>query len=250
MQKIKKNDIEWLEFDLLADIPLMRHGVFLRAGGSSQGCFSSLNSSYDVGDDPNCVSKNLVKIQEILEIPHLTWANQIHGSDIIRIDSLNKHIIPECDGLISNTSGIGLMVKHADCQAAIFYDPKNHAVANVHAGWRGSVQNIYRQTIHAMKKAFGSDPSNLLVCISPSLGPESAEFIYYENELPEEFWKFQTAPYFFDFWSISENQLMNEGILSHHIEIARIDTYLNAADYFSYRRDKITGRHATCVKIS
>ena len=109
--------------------------------------------------------------------------------------------------------------------------------------------NIYREAIQAMQQTFGSHPSELLVCISPSLGPEEAEFIHYQSELPEEFWSFQVRPTDFDFWSISEYQLQAEGILPHHIEVARLSTYANAKDFFSYRRDKTTGRHAACITL-
>lgn len=249
MRRLKKDNMEWLEFDLLADIPSIRHAVFLRSGGSSQGCYASLNASYNVGDDPINVASNRKKIQELLNVPTITHTNQVHGCGVDIIESKNSCDEKESDSLITSTAGIGLMITHADCQSALFYDPKNHVIANVHAGWRGSVQNIYQHTITAMQKTFHTDPSNLLVCISPSLGPESAEFIHYNNELPEEFWTFQVKPNYFDFWAISENQLINAGILPHHIEIARLNTYSNPTDFFSYRRDKITGRNATCVAL-
>ena len=41
----------------------------------------------------------------------------------------------------------GLVIQHADCQAAIFFDPVRKAIANVHCGWRGSVCNIYAKTV-------------------------------------------------------------------------------------------------------
>ena len=141
------------------------------------------------------------------------------------------------------------MVRHADCQAAIFYDPKNKAVANVHSGWRGNVKNIYRSTIQKMRRVFGSKPADLLVCISPSLGPDCAEFIHYKAEFPEDFWAFQIKPYYFNLWAIARYQLELSGILPHHIEIAEICTNTEVEDYFSYRREKVSGRHATLAML-
>lgn len=293
MQRFKHNHIEWLEFDLLADIPHLKHAVFLRQGGSSQGPFHSLNVSYDVGDEPTHVAANLAAIQAILQQDvsdplHLCWAKQNHGKQVAHIHSCSLvesihsdqlHLgsmsgakaaqfcchnaslganpcVPDatelslyCDALVTADKGMALMIKHADCQAAIFYDPTNQAIANVHAGWRGSVSNIYAEIVHTMQQTFGSRPQELLACISPSLGPEEAEFIHYNQELPEELWDFQVKSNYFDFWAISEYQLQAAGLLPHHIEIAKISTYSNAHDYFSYRRERVTGRNGTVVAL-
>ncbi|MBX9642076.1 MAG: polyphenol oxidase family protein, partial [Mycobacteriaceae bacterium] len=179
----------------------------------------------------------------------LVWGRANHGKSIAVIDEHSPEEVVNYDGLITSTPGVTLMMRHADCQIALFYDPKNHAAANVHAGWRGSVANIYAETVQQMQQVYGSYPSDLLVCVSPSLGPDEAEFIHYRSELPEEFWAFQVRPTYFDFWSISEFQLQAAGILPHHIEVARLSTYSNPHDYFSYRRDKKTGRHATCMTL-
>lgn len=255
MYKSTKDGLEWLQFDLLSDLPHLKHAVFLRHGGYSQGAFESLNVSYSVGDKEESVKANLHRIQsylqEDMETPiQLIWGKQCHGKQVALINSNSFTQEPLCDSLITQEPGLALTIRHADCQAAIFYDTKNHAIANVHSGWRGSVLNIYSETIQAMRQLFGSKPSELLVCISPSLGPDDAEFINYSTELPQEFWKFQVRPTYFDFWAISTYQLQQAGILPHHIEIAGISTYSNPNDYFSYRRHKITGRNATCVVLN
>ncbi|CUI17841.1 putative multicopper oxidase [Candidatus Protochlamydia naegleriophila] len=254
MQRFKQNNIEWLEFDLLADIPHLKHAVFLRHGGLSQAPFNSLNTSLSVGDNAAAVENNRALIAKQSKGDSFNWSHMVtgqgcHGKYISYVERHTPHTIPQCDGLLSSTPGITLMMTHADCQIGLFYDPHHRIIANIHSGWRGSVQNIYAETISQMQRRFGSNPADLLVCISPSLGPDESEFIHYSYELPEEFWSFQIRPTYFDFWSISEYQLQNAGILPHHIEIARLSTYSNANDYFSYRRDKITGRHATCITL-
>lgn len=250
MRRIKQNDIEWLEFDLLADIPQLKHAILLRRGGCSKGPFESLNISFDVGDEASHVESNLLSAQQTIGISNLVWASQCHGKEVIRIDNPIAGSLPSCDGLYTNKTNIGLMIKHADCQAAIIYDPIQHAVANIHAGWRGSVHNIYAEAINKMRRDFGSKPADMIVGISPSLGPYSAQFIHFKEELPEHFHQYQIKPCYFDFWAISRAQLEACGVLSHHIEIAEIDTYANPNDYFSFRRDKITGRHGTIVSLN
>jgi YfiH family protein len=168
------------------------------------------------------------------------------------VTSLDYPIVedtPLSDGISTQRPHVALMVTQADCQAAIFYDPINHVLSNVHSGWRSSVLNIYGATVEHMKHVYGSKPEDLLVCVSPSLGPESSQFINYKTELPEAFWEFQVKPLYFDFWSISEEQLKRAGVLSHHIQIAGIDTYANEEDYFSYRRSNKCGRQGTVCAL-
>jgi YfiH family protein len=254
MRRQKYEQVEWLEFELLADFPRVKHAVFLRHGGCSEGPFASLNTGFHVGDSEENVKKNLQLIQHQLrrEIPqwkHIIWGRACHGKVVTAVNETSPHEILGADGVMTSTPGLSLLMKHADCQVALFYDPKHHVGATVHCGWRGSVANIYAETVQQMRHTYGSQPADLFVCISPSLGPDEAEFMHYRAELPEEFWHFQVRPTYFDFWSISEHQLQTEGILPHHIEVARLSTYSNSYDYFSYRRDKTTGRHATCLTL-
>lgn len=246
MQVKKKGDVQWLEFDLLTEIPGLVHGVLLRHGGVSSAPYHSLNAGGGSGDDPQKVDRNRKIIQDTFNLPSLISGYQKHG---INIACPLHGDLGDCDGLMTNQPGYGLMIKHADCQAAIFYDPVHRAVANVHAGWRGNVQNIYAETVKAMRAQMGSRPEDLLVCISPSLGPEASEFKNYKTELPEPFWSFQIKPTYFNLWEISRYQLLECGILPHHIEIASICTHANEKDFFSYRRDKVTGRNSTVVSI-
>ncbi len=141
------------------------------------------------------------------------------------------------------------MIKHADCQAALFYDPVKQAIGAAHSGWRGSIAKIYTNTIEAMQKHFGTHPKDLLVCISPFLGKEHAEFIHYKSEFPEEFWKYQIKPNYFDFAAIAMAELNHAGILSDHVNISTRCTFASSEDFYSYRREKSTGRHATVIAL-
>lgn len=233
MLKKNKNDISWLEFELLAEAKL-KHGVFL----------SELNFG---SHDENTVLKRREHVKSILNIPSLVSGKQCHGKKVSMVFQEGDN--PTCDALATSMPNLGLLLCHADCQASIMYDPINHAVANIHSGWRGSVQNIYAETVSFMKNSFGTNPKDLLVAISPSLGPENAEFIHYRTELPEAFWNFQVKPNYFDFWAISRWQLASCGILPHHIQVAEIDTYADQKKFFSYRRDRTTGRNGTVVAL-
>lgn len=187
-------------------------------------------------------------ITELFDVPKLVSSRQVHGH---RIAHLPEEVVGECDGLMTSATDLALLIQHADCQVALFFDPVHHAIANVHCGWRGNVQNIYRKTIGKMIEKFLTKPEDLLVCISPSLGPQRSEFRHYKRELPSDFYPFQIAPNYFDLWEISKMQLLREGILSSHLEIARMCTFEEADRFFSYRREKKPGGewYSYCLKI-
>jgi YfiH family protein len=245
MLRKKRGSLEWLEFELLQEFSEVRHAVFLRYGGVSEGPYSSLNVGGSTGDDESWINLNRAKIRKHLDCKTLVSGRQVHGIQIslVPLDPENE----ECDGLITKEKAAGLFIRHADCQAIIFYDPVEKTLGCIHAGWRGNVQNIYAEAIGKMHHLFGSKPQNLFVGISPSLGPCCSQFIHYEKEIPRQFWTFQTRPLYFDLWEMARFQLFEAGILPHHLEIAPICTCCNPADFYSYRRDKTTGRNATVV---
>jgi len=241
--------MEWIEFSQLKSLGRVDCRSYLRTGGVSPPPFDSLNLATGVGDTDENVDANLKSVKEQMGCQSLIWMNQVHGAQVYAIEKPPPWPI-DCDGLTTATPGLALMVKHADCQPAIFYDPLHHAVAAVHCGWRGSVQNIYARAIEVMEREYGSHPSDLIVCIGPSIGPCHAEFVNYRQELPEEFWSFQIEPNHFDFWAISRKQLEDAGVPSGQIEIAQRCTYSEPDHFFSYRRDKRTGRNATVVVLN
>lgn len=242
--------LNWYESTLFQEFPALRHGSFTRHGGVSGGDFESLNVSTHVGDRDESVSQNRQRVIECLvgqeTVPQLITPRATHSA---RVDS-TKVITSFQDGLITNQPGEALLITHADCQAALFYDPINQVIGNIHSGWRGSAQNIYQNGIQAMRDNYGSKPEDIFVWISPSLGPEAAQFINYRVELPEPFWEFQVRAEYFNFWEISRSQLMQAGILAAHIEVSGLCTYSKPDEFFSYRREKRTGRLATVIWIT
>lgn len=225
----KKEKFDILEFEQLQEFSEIVHAVYLKP--------------VDAREDP------LHPLVESLGISSYSKGHLVHGNCVVHISS--KEETPgKCDGLITKMSDIALITTHADCQATLFYDPINRAIASVHCGWRSNVANIYKNTVKEMKCHFGSRPEDLLVCVGPSLGPNRSEFINYQTEIPIEYHRFQFKPFYFDLWEISRFQLEEAGILSHHIEIAKICTFENKGDFFSYRREGIkAGRHVSLIAL-
>lgn len=243
-------DVKWLEFELLAQFRSLKHAVFLRHGGCSRGPFESLNLSTERGDCPKAVVANVDKVKSLLTFDRLASVHQVHGDGIIVVDGSSYLDLGSHDALLTRETNTGLKVTHADCQAAIFYDPIRHALATVHCGWRGQVRNIYGKVVEAMKARYRSREENIHVAIGPSLGPNHSEFKNFRFEFPEAFWDFQIKPCYFNLWALSFRQLTEAKILPSHIQIAEICTYTNGQDYFSYRRSKgVTGVNGTIALL-
>lgn len=235
MRRKKKQGTVWLEFELLQRFPEVKHGTFL---------------NLDLGESR--LEVNLPIGLELLDCPRGVKLKQCHGTRIKTVAASDQPLLhfDDYDGMVTAEKNRGLLIRHADCQAAIFYDPIHQVVGNVHCGWRGSVQNIYQKMVDQMKALYQTDPSDLIVCIGPSLGPNRAEFKHYKKELPQSFWDYQVRPNYFDFWEISRMQLENAKVPKEQIEIAEICTYESGEDYFSYRRNQDSLRHGTVVGIS
>lgn len=245
-----KKKISWIEYDLLKPFTHLIHRTFLRDGGTSEGAFAALNLADGIGDHPDCVKENRERVRQTLDLPKIFYAKQIHGNAVQRVRiGRGDDRLPPADALYTTDRNIGLAVTHADCQAAIFYDPVHEAVGIAHAGWKGAGLNLYGRLIDTMRRELGTQPHNLLVCISPSLGPDHAEQKNYKQELPQALWDYQVKPFYFDFWEISKGQLMDAGVLERNIEMASQCTYCDPKSYFSYRRDRQTGRHASVVAL-
>lgn len=241
MLRQKRESIEWLEFEIFQGFPQIAHGIFLRNGDLSVGRVGLRSEEEAVQS-----KLNRSRIKELLQCSTLEAGFQVHGVDV-REAPLERDDV-RCDALFTQKEDVGLLIKHADCQAAVIYDPMENVIANVHAGWRGNVQNIYASLVDNLKRRFGSKPENLIVGISPSLGPCCSEFIHYEKELPPHFWDYQVKPLHFDLWEIARTQWLDAGILPHHLEIACMCTKCNEKDFFSYRREKTgCGNHATII---
>lgn len=230
--------------------PLFFHGIFTRHGGVSPPPWNSQNVSFGLGDSPEHVRANRERIKKKLGCVLLVSAGQVHGSDVYVVKEKPEDdiIVNGFDALITDIGGIGLMIQQADCQAVMLFDPEKKAVGIAHVGWRGTVLNIIAKTVSAMKHSFTTESGDLKAAISPSLGPCCAEFVNYHSELPESLHAYQVQPNYFDFWAISRDQLCAAGVRSESIHVAEVCTCCSQ-DYFSYRRDRETGRFASAVGI-
>jgi len=252
----KKNGAVYYTFPNLSGEKGVIHGIFTRIGGNSTGPYEGLNVSFGVGDKNENVVKNRQVISSIFRTGDMVSAKQVHGTDAIICQKEKCHDLREDsiemqagDALISNENRILLMIKVADCQPVMLYDPKQRVAANIHSGWRGSVQNIIGHTIHVMQDKFGCKSDGLIAGVGPSLGPCCAEFIHYKEEMPEEYWRYNIGNNHFDLWAISRDQLCDAGVLPDNIHMSNMCTKCHTDQFFSYRGEGITGRFGSVIGL-
>ena len=275
----QKNGVSFLEFPKLSGLSGIQHGVFTRKNGKSKGPFQSLNVSFGVGDNDKTVLENRKIISQCFNDNDLVFLDQVHGTRIIAyskehlfyrvsdtndcfedeysetlsaqtdISGIESERRFEADAIVTDIPGKLLVIQVADCQSVLIYDPVQQVAANVHSGWRGSINNIIGSTLKVMENSFGCHTRDIVAGIGPSLGPCCAEFVNYKNEIPELFWKYKNDNNYFDFWSISRDQLCEAGVLPENVDLSQMCTKCDLERFFSYRGEGTTGRFAALIGL-
>jgi len=171
-------------------------------------------------------------------------ANQTHSNNIQIIkDNLSKgwsdekSAIKDCDGLITNLENLGLCILSADCVPILIYDKANRVISAIHAGWRGTKDNIVKNAISQMIMNFNSKIESIEVFIAPSIRD-----CCYEVDL--EVAKFfdtytqKSGKYMLDLANINASKLIDMGIKSSNIKISPICTSCSSDKFFSYRKER------------
>jgi YfiH family protein len=236
------------------------HAVFTRRGGVSREPFAALNISENVGDDPAAVAQNRARIFACLGLSadQVAMTGQVHGSHVAIVTADDGgRLYPNTDGLVTDTPGIGLFLRFADCQPILLYDPAHHALGLIHAGWRGVALGIARRAVETMQAAFGTEPRDLIAGLGPAIGPccytvghEVAAAMGYAlpnwgkvmHPQGEELWSF-------DLPTANVQLLRAAGV--RRIEQARLCTSCHKDEFFSHRADGgRTGRFAVVAYLT
>ena len=231
-------------------VPRVRCVFTTRRGGVSRPPYDRANLSFDVGDDPAAVAANRRAIMRSLGFSHWQECRQVHGT-AMRLDpeprGPDDRPACEADGLATARPGQALVVKTADCQPILLAHASGAYVAALHAGWRGNVQDFPGVGVAAFCKRYGLDPADVHAVRGPSLGPTAAEFVHFEAEFGAGFREFHDpAARTVDLWALTRSQLMAAGLPESHIHGVDRCTATDRA-FFSYRRDRDTGRQAGII---
>ena len=224
------------------------HGFTTRLGGVSTGVLSSLNLGNHRGDTPETVAENYRRLGQAIGFSpeQLVLTRQIH-SDIVRqvgrkdAAGLDHRMYPECDGLITNEPGVGLVVFSADCTPILLHDPVTGAVGAVHAGWRGTASGIAGKAVEAMVSAFGARPGDIRAAIGPNIAqccfetdadvPEAMEKAL--GDTAGKYIRKADRKYYVNLKGLNEAVLRRAGV--EFIEISEECTACQPEKYWSHR---------------
>lgn len=246
--------VPYLSFPMFRDTGLVTDGFSTRLGGVSEGCFSSLNLSFDRGDDRAAVAENFRRMGEALGVrcEDMVLSQQTHTTNIriVTDEDRGKGITRErdytdIDGLITNVPGICLVTTYADCVPLYFLDPAKKVIALSHSGWRGTVGKIGKKTVELMHVKFGSDPADILAAVGPSVCQDCYEVsadvinrfkeVFDRSAWDELFYEKPDGKYQLDLWKANEKIFLEAGIRKDHIAVTNVCTHCNSEILYSHR---------------
>lgn len=239
---------DWIRPDWPAPANI-RALVTTRHGGVSGGPYASMNLGTHVGDEPAAVAENRAILRR--ELPaEPRWLEQVHGIEVVEGEA--AHGLPRADACIARTPGIVLAVMTADCLPVLLTDRAGSVVGIAHAGWRGLVSGVIESTIAAMKVA----PDELIAWLGPAIGPASFEIggevrdaaLAAQPAAAQAFVACAAGKWLADIYQLARLRLVRAGI--SHVSGGNFCTVHDSDRFFSYRRDRETGRMASLIWIA
>ena len=249
------NNVTYLTSPIYDEIPWINSGFSTRLGGVSEGVCTSMNFAYNQHDTPENVYKNYQLFCDAtgINIEKIVTTKQVHSNTVVKLDE--NHIFrsvnepgcdfPSVDGVITNVPDVTLFAFSADCSLIQLVDPVNKAIGLCHSGWRGTVGRISANAIQMMADNYGSDPSNIIVTIGPSICPECFEVEwdmieearkgFSEADYDKIYYQKNEKKYQFNLWEANRIVLMEAGIKKDHIFMPNLCTKCNPDLLFSHR---------------
>lgn len=248
----------------------VRHGFCIKkikndAGGHSLLDFGNLGADHGAppGDSPASVKENEQRLARALgtDRGRLVYIKQIHGDRILEANSRKKEweaneplVLGEADGMISNTHNLVLCIRTADCVPILIYAPDAKAIAAVHAGWKGSRLVIVRKAIEEMVKQYDASPKKMIAAIGPAIGSCCYQV---GDEIASDFKAMfgkktisqKNRKLYLDLAETNRITLLESGMYPERIDVLKRCTCCEPELFFSYRRDRQTGRHISFIVI-
>lgn len=216
-----------------------------RIGGVSKSPYDSFNLATHVEDDSEHVLENRRFLKTTLNLPTQPfWLEQIHSN--IVVEASTDLILPKADASFTTQENVVCVVMTADCLPVLMCSKNGEKIAAIHAGWRGLESGIISRTIEALKT------KELIVWFGAAIGANCFEV---GDDVHNAFLK-KSADYSSAFKENGSQWLCDIYQLAQ-IELAQLDitdvfggqfcTVSNSERFYSYRRDKQTGRMATLI---
>lgn len=236
---------DWLrpEWDAPSSVKAL---VTTRAGGVSRGPYASMNLSERVGDDPFSVERNRAILRAALPGDPV-WLAQVHGADVVDAAAVSGIVC--ADAAYARAHGVVCAVQVADCLPVLLADRAGAVVAVAHAGWRGLASGVIERTVEAMRLP----ERELVAWLGPAIGQDAFEvgedvyaaFVGADPGAVVAFRPGAPGKWHADLCALARRRLAALGVAS--VAGGGWCTHADAARFFSYRRDRVTGRMAALV---
>ena len=249
-----EKETPYLEYPLFQKTGIVKSAFSTRLGGVSEGYYSSLNLSFDRGDDPARVLENFKRIGASMgvAVEDMVLSKQTHTTNVRVVTEADKgkgvmrdRDYTDVDGMITNVPGICLVTSYADCVPLYFVDPVKKAIGLSHSGWRGTVGKIGKNTVQLMQENFGSKPEDLLAAVGPSVCMDCYEVSedvieQFKEDFEKKYWedlfyKKENGKYQLNLWKANELIFLESGILPEHMAITNVCTHCNSKILYSHR---------------
>lgn len=227
----------------------IKAGVTTRLGGQSQSPYTSFNLATHVGDNPLTVEKNRDHLASILNLPAAPiWLDQIHGNRIICADQAQDYT---ADGLYTDRIKTVCAIMTADCVPVLMCNRNGTRIAAIHVGWKGFCADIIGHSLDL----FANHLNDVFIWIGPHICKDSYEVgndvrdavLTINNQLSEAFSPNQRGRWQASLEFMIRHELNSRGI--SQIFSANLCTFTHADNFYSFRRDGITGRMASLIWI-
>ncbi|MHB8473657.1 MAG: peptidoglycan editing factor PgeF [Gammaproteobacteria bacterium] len=225
----------------------VRAACTTRAGGASPAPYESLNLGDHVGDDPLAVSENRARLRRALSLPNEPrWLQQVHG--VCAVDGADINVSCQADACFAAQADVVCAVLTADCLPLLMCDRAGTQVAAVHAGWRGLVHGVIENSLDK----FTATAADMLVWLGPAIGPQAfevgeevrAEFVAHDSRAAAAFLP-RGDRWLANIYTLARQRLAARGVTA--VFGGEYCTYSDAARFYSYRRDGVTGRMASLI---
>ncbi|MFY0641789.1 MAG: peptidoglycan editing factor PgeF [Bermanella sp.] len=221
----------------------------IRTGGVSLAPYDALNLGLHVADNIEHVQLNRQRLVQYLPAQPL-WLNQIHGTHVIHTS--NYKGVCDADASFANTANQVCTVMTADCLPVLFCNTQGTQVAAAHAGWRGLLDGVLENTVNEFDQA-----DQVMAWLGPAIGPDVFEV---GQEVKDAFTTQNPAcavcfkpsnnakKWLADLYSLARVRLLAAGV--KRVYGGEFCTFTDESRFFSYRRDGVTGRMASCIWLA
>ena len=233
-----------------------------RHKGHSHSPFDSLNFGMHVNDNPMHVAQNRQLLSEYLPSEPV-WLNQTHSITVV--DAANTTCLPNADASFSTKKNVVCVVMTADCLPVLLCDKAGTIVIAVHAGWRGLCDGAIEASIDKACRAAQIMSADLMAWLGPAIGPNAFEvgaevrdqFIMQDGQAEAAFKPHKNDnqeqnKWLANIYQIATQRLNNCGVSQVYGGGIESDfcTFTQKEQFFSYRRDGVTGRMASLIWLA